>query len=43
MKTVIAIRHVYFEDMGILEPLLHERGYTDTAHNICNEYRSFSV
>ncbi len=28
MKTVIALRHVHFEDLGIFEPLLKERGYT---------------
>ncbi|WP_424192135.1 glutamine amidotransferase [Ampullimonas aquatilis] len=27
MKTVLALRHIHFEDLGILEPLLHERGY----------------
>ncbi|AME28095.1 MULTISPECIES: glutamine amidotransferase [Burkholderiaceae] len=27
MKSVIAIRHVHFEDLGTIEPLLAERGY----------------
>ena len=28
MSSVIAIRHVHFEDLGLLEPLLRERGHT---------------
>lgn len=27
MKTAIALRHIHFEDLGILSPLLRERGY----------------
>lgn len=28
MTSVVAIRHVHFEDLGTIEPLLVERGYT---------------
>lgn len=28
MKTALALRHVPFEHLGLLEPLLHARGYT---------------
>ena len=27
MKSAIAVRHVHFEDLGVLEPFLRERGY----------------
>ena len=27
MKTVLALRHIHFEDLGTLEPLLRERGF----------------
>jgi GMP synthase (glutamine-hydrolysing) len=42
MKTALALRHVHFENLGILESILQERGYTvryleaavDTIRNI---------
>lgn len=27
-KSILAVRHVPFEDLGLLAPLLHDRGYT---------------
>lgn len=40
MKSVLALRHIHFEDLGTLEPLLRERGYairySDAAvHDLC--------
>ncbi|MEO1017162.1 MAG: glutamine amidotransferase [Pseudomonadota bacterium] len=32
-KRVAAIRHVHFEDLGLLEPLLRNRGFDLTYHN----------
>ncbi|SDL62086.1 GMP synthase (glutamine-hydrolysing) [Modicisalibacter muralis] len=34
MKTAFAIRHVSFEDLGVWEPLLRERGYDVRYHDI---------
>lgn len=28
MTTILAVRHLAFEDLGLLAPLLHERGHT---------------
>jgi len=33
-KTVTAIRHVHFENLGTLEPLLKKRGYTVQYHDV---------
>ncbi|MEO6911708.1 MAG: glutamine amidotransferase [Edaphobacter sp.] len=34
MKTVLALRHVHFENLGTLEPLLRQRGYGIEYHDI---------
>jgi GMP synthase (glutamine-hydrolysing) len=36
-RTVLALRHLAFEDLGLLDPLLRERGYTQV------EYRDAGV
>ncbi len=35
MKTCLAVRHVAFEDLGLLGPLAAARGYEVRYHNAC--------
>lgn len=34
MRTALALRHVAFEDLGLIEPLLHERGFEVRYHEV---------
>lgn len=34
VKTALALRHIHFEDLGTLEPLLRERGYNIQYHDV---------
>ena len=37
MKTAQAIRHVHFEDLGTITPLLRERGYAVQHVDACTD------